>query len=125
MSDSMTTTTIVTTSNAPNNTLKNRFSTIMLVVLGSLTLMFYLAMFRWNKAVFVAFVCVYIITYTLYVIIYTNNKKACFNDEVEYNVLSYISIYTLFFATIMLVLSIFLIRWASAQNPSTSAFAKY
>jgi hypothetical protein len=108
----------IVTSIQTETTLKEKFYSIFLILIGSLTIVFYIFLFRFNKAVFVAFVCVYIIAYSLYVIIYMNNKKQCFNDEIEYTVLSYISIYTMFIATVMFVLSMVLMKHFSKPTPT-------
>lgn len=105
----------------PPNDLKTRLLHIFLVFLGSIIVVLFFLLFRFNRSLFVAFICLYTIGYSMFILFYTNNKKDCFKNEVEFKALQYITLYTTFFAAFMFVLSIIVWR-IEASQPKPVAF---
>lgn len=111
----MSTTTATT---APTQvSLSTKFISIMLMFLGSLTFIIYALIFRYNKSLFVAIICFYLIAYSLFIIYYSKKQEQCAKSALEYNALTYITIYTFFFALFMFVFS--LIMWIITRKSST------
>lgn len=117
-----TTTTSVTTTAKANtpverDTLASRFLHIFLMFLGGATLLAYMLIFRYNRGLFVVVVCLYLIAYSLFATLYTNKKKNQLGDDIEYKVIAYLSVYTMFFAIFIAILSLYVMRSESAMRP--------
>jgi hypothetical protein len=96
--------------------LGTQFINIMLIFLGSLTIVIYAVIFRYSPSMFVALICLYLIAYSLFIVLYTNNKKTCFEGDKSYVGLTYITIYTLFFAVFMFISAV-IVYFATPKKP--------
>jgi uncharacterized membrane protein YozB (DUF420 family) len=102
-----------------NSALATRFGTIALLFLGALMLIIYVLIFKHNTTMFVALICLYLIAYSLFVMIYTNQNYPGKSNK-EYTALSYITIYTLLFAIFMFISAVIVYIVGPKQLPFAS-----
>jgi hypothetical protein len=105
MSTPTTTTTTTTTTN--QSTIKSQLKNFGILILGAAIFSFHIGLFYWNTYVFNIFVCMYIIMFTTFVLVFLYQNKKCFvNENRSFNMLSYFALYTLFLQVSMILLSI-------------------
>jgi hypothetical protein len=102
-----------------NSALATRFGTIALLFLGAIMLIIYALIFRYNATMFVALICLYLIAYSLFVMVYTN-QNAPGKSNKEYTALSYITIYTLLFAIFMFISAVIFYTVGPKKLPLSS-----
>lgn len=91
--------------NAPA-TFVSQIKMIGILLLGALILGIHVALFLWNSYAFNIFVCLYIVTFSVIVTIIIYQNKKCFIDEpIKFNILTYLSIYTIVLQFIILIIS--------------------
>jgi hypothetical protein len=118
-------TTTTTTSQLPSDStdpkknktppsLNSQFATLALVFAGAIIVVIFTMMFRFNKSMFVTMICLYLIGYSLFIVFMTNKKKDCYSNLHEYNAITYITLFTLFFAIFIFIISIYV--WKITPN---------
>ena len=79
---------------------------IGVLILGALILGIHVVLFLWNSYAFNIFVCLYILTFSLLVTVILYQNKKCFVDEnYRFNILTYLSMYTIVLQFIILIIS--------------------
>ena len=79
---------------------------IGVLLLGALILGIHVVLFLWNSYAFNIFVCLYIVTFSVLVTVILYQNKKCFVDEpYRFNILTYLSIYTIVLQFIILIIS--------------------
>ena len=87
-------------------TFVSQIKMIGILLLGALILGIRVALFLWNSYAFNIFVCLYIVTFSVIVTIIIYQNKKCFVDEpIRFNILTYLSIYTIVLQFIILIIS--------------------
>lgn len=104
---------------------KDKLTTVGLVVLGGVIFAVNIALYIWNKYMFNIFLCLYVLVYALLITIYLYRKKDCFDSNKNaFNVLTYFSIYTMILQTLLIIMSLaFLIM--SSRTPTYASPPRY
>jgi len=87
--------------------LKNKAADIGLMVLGAVIIIIHLVLYRINASLFNGFLSIYIITYSILVLVYVYQQKAKNNvDSGKYfDTVTYISFYTIFLYVFLFIIS--------------------
>jgi hypothetical protein len=84
----------------------DQLKNMIMLVLGALILGAHVLIFKLNQYMFTVIMCIYIIGYTILVIVFMYKNNACYNTT-DSNILLNMSIYTIFLEIFLIVLSIF------------------
>ena len=94
-------------STTSQSTILSQLKNFGILILGAIILGFHVGLFYWNTYVFNIFVCMYIIMFTTFVLVFLYKNKTCFiNEQRSFNIISYFALYTLFLQVSMIILSI-------------------
>ena len=94
--------------------LLDQFKTIGLLVLGAVILIAHVVVFMLNQFIFTVMLSLYIIGYTIVILIITYKKRGCYsntnsnsnNNFNELNLIYNMSIYTIFLQVFLIILSL-------------------
>ena len=101
---------------ATDSDIKGKITNISLIFIGGIIIVIHLILFRYNKFLFTAFVCLYVITYSILVTVYLYKKKECANGT-DFNIMVYFSIYTIAMEVMIFLLSIIFMIYESYKTP--------
>jgi hypothetical protein len=88
-------------------TFVSQIKMIGILLLGALILGIHVVLFLWNSYAFNIFVCLYIVTFSVLVTVFIYQNKNCFIDKpVKFNILTYLSVYTIVLQFIILIISV-------------------
>jgi len=91
--------------------LMDQFKTIGLLVLGAAILIAHVVVFMLNQFIFTVMLSLYIIGYTILILVITYKKRNCYditnsNKFNELNLIYNMSIYTIFLQVFLIILSV-------------------
>jgi hypothetical protein len=92
---------------------------ISLLFIGGVIFIIHLVLFAYNKYLFTAFVCLYIITYGILVTVYTYKKKECANGK-DFDVVLYFSMFTIALEIMIFIMAIGLMIYNRGGRGSPS-----
>jgi hypothetical protein len=87
--------------------------TVISVSLGALMFAIHVVIFNWSQFGFNVLLSMYVIIYSVVVVVIANNSKSCFNDS-NYSVLIYYSLYTIFLQIALVIFT--LIMWRKRRG---------
>ncbi len=90
--------------------LREMFLLMFILFVGAITIVVFVYIYRLSPPLFTIIVCLYLIAYSLFVLFYTQRKRSYFEDEWEFKVIGYISLYTMFFAVFIIGVALYLMR---------------
>ena len=83
-----------------------QLKTMLMLLLGALILGTHVLIFKLNQYMFTVIMCIYIIGYTILVIVFMYKNKSCYSTT-DTNILLNMSIYTIFLEIFLIILYIF------------------
>jgi RsiW-degrading membrane proteinase PrsW (M82 family) len=83
----------------------DRIKNIGLIALGAIILAVHVVVFRLNQYMFTVIMCIYIIGYTILVIVLMYKNKNCY-DNSDFDILINMSAYTLFLELFLILLTL-------------------
>lgn len=105
---------------------KDKLTTVGLVVLGGVIFAINIGLYIWNKYMFNIFLCLYILIYALLITIYLYRKKDCFDSNKNaFNILTYFSIYTMILQVLLIVMSVIFLFMMSREQGSYVSPPRY
>ena len=103
---------------------KDKLTTVGLVILGAIIFAIHVTLYIWNKYMFNVFVCLYVLVYSLLITIFLYRKKNCFDSTPgAFNVLTYFSIYTMVIQVLLVILSLIFLFMTARTQPSTYGYS--
>ncbi len=99
--------------------LNSKVLNISLLFIGGVVFIIHFVLFYYNRYLFTAFVCLYIITYGILVAVYLYKKKECAQGK-EFDVMVYFSMYTVALECMIFIMAIALLFIEKYRSPSYS-----
>ena len=83
----------------------DKIKNIILIAVGAIILALHVIVFKLNQYMFSVLMCIYIIAYTIIVIVIMYKNKSCYNTQ-DFDTLLNMSAYTMFLELFLIVLVI-------------------
>jgi hypothetical protein len=93
----------------------NQIKTIGVLVLGAVILGIHVVLFRLNQYMFTVIMCLYILGYTILVIVLMYKNKNCYVQS-DFKLLLNMSVYTLFLELFLILLSLGFMFYKSSSR---------
>ena len=95
---------------ASTSSLSTQAKNVGLIFLGAVILGLHVIIYMWSPVYFNIFMCMYILAFAILVLIKVNKYQSCFKPSSstlsDYNILAYISIYTILLEAVIFILII-------------------
>jgi hypothetical protein len=81
----------------------DKVKNILLIAVGAIILALHVVVFKMNQYMFSILMCIYIIAYTILVIVIMYKNKSCYNTQ-DFDILLNMSAYTMFLELFLIIL---------------------
>lgn len=102
----------------------DKIRNIGLLALGALILAIHVLIFRANQYMFTVIMCLYIIGYTILVIVIAYKNKNC-HDSRDFDLLLNMSVYTIVLEIFLILLALSFLIYKSMKYSSSSSSSSY
>jgi uncharacterized membrane protein len=106
-----------TTTVKPMSQIKN----MGILLAGAIILAVHIMLLLWSQNIFNIFVCVYVLAFSIFITVVLYKNQSCFiKSKNIYNILTYVSLYTILLEAVLLAATIFLTFYKSKASTKPS-----